>query len=304
MLALFSVVSMWQLGLQVLSSSHFKQFDPEATFTSFLRYNFSIETARREQKLAEERLRSTFPIGTKISAYSGLTVAPNQFGLGAGNLRKLQSKTNGKVKQVENMSNKIANSKYKIALQVSGSNDFKFFIVNNGNIVPLLHCGVSVWGKLSTKNKSVFSPKRVLIFGKSSRDFIKSQVVAYVALIADMYRNSSFEFVFHSSILERNYKYEPQLKNLDIYLALVNYLLKIELQKLNLSPGVLNKQGKKISWHFINVSKQYFENTNPKLLFKKPDLRRGEFIHRTTESMQKLVEIYLSKIEQIITHQQ
>ena len=71
-------------------------------------------------------------------------------------------------------------------------------------------------------------------------------------MLTQLYANSTIEFVFFSSVLERVYA-DPQkqhldtyikLANIDAYFALINSYIKSELKKLNGETGIVNRNGK------------------------------------------------------------
>ena len=124
---------------------------------------------------------------------------------------------------------------------------------------------------------------------------VGSRVKKYVELLVNLYKDSSLEFVFVSSVLERIYK-DSLFANLEIYFAFVNSCLKTEITKLN-NREILNKDSKVIYWKFINVSKQFFEATSPELIFRETS---GNLIHRTNQCMCDLLNVYLQKIHETL----
>jgi hypothetical protein len=299
MAALLNATSFVKLGLCIKSSSHLSDFDKNATYIKVFKARSNENAAIKESDKARKNFRDCFPKGSQINAWGGLTLAPDQYPYDSANLCKLPKKSASKKNQVQEMAQVIRTSKCKISLQLSGSNDFKFFMVNNNQLVPLSERSIVAWKSWTDKRKSCFSPVRTRLFSKESETFIKGQVGKYVAIVVEMYKGSNFDFVFHSSILERVYSKIESLENVDIYFAYVNYYLKLELQKLN-GQGIVNNAGKKISWHFINVADQFHSTTSYKKLFKSADVYRKEMVHRNIDFMKILIDRYLQSIYEVL----
>ena len=98
----------------------------------------------------------------------------------------------------------VVTSKCDIALNILASNDLKYMVVDldNCSVVPLLNKGLYVWSKLDSLKKQFYSPKRARIFIKESEDFIKGRVESYLKVFVDIYKESGFKLVYHSSVLE------------------------------------------------------------------------------------------------------
>jgi hypothetical protein len=294
-------VAFLKMGLSVKGSSHLAGYDPEAA------YKKAPWNRKKAKDDTREHFKLIFPKNTTLKAWGGLTLAPDEFERdkhdNMANLYKLREKSSRRIEQVEDLAAVIRKNNCKISLQISGSNDFKYFVVKNGSLVQLKGGSSEIWEKREVKLKSKCNPKRARFFGKESALFMKGQVEKYVAILVKLYENSSYEYVFHSSILERSYPKFKNLENLEIYFAYVNYYLDAELKKLNTGKGVLNKAGRKISWNFVDVSNQYYEAASlGKIgsLFRPKEVIKGEMVHRSMDSMDKLVHTYLMSIHGVL----
>ena len=257
MAALLEASKLNQLGLHVLSSSHLKPLDPEATYKSSLRYG--VIQARKNADQAQRNKDAWLPKGAVSNSWGGLIIAQVEYPREPTNFQEMDQRTDESENKFEELELSIKRSICKVSLQVSGTNDFKFLVVKNGVMVPLTSSALEIWGSLPDKYKIKFNPKRHRLFGKDAECHIRTKIQEYVSILGGLYQDSSFEFVFHSSLLERVYIDNEILANLDIYFCYINYWLQVELGKLNSGEGILNKNGVKITWGFLNVSAQFYE---------------------------------------------
>ena len=138
-----------KLGFLVTSSSHGSLFDRDAAYNQ----------SHNDKVKASYRLQTCFPKGTKIKAWGGLTIA-DEFGRAPGDLCKLPEKSYAKQRQVDSLARVLATSQCKVSLLIAGSNDFKFFAVNNGRLVQVSEKGMKTWGNMDQKQKRQFTPKQ------------------------------------------------------------------------------------------------------------------------------------------------
>ena len=280
------------LKLHVFSSSHLSPLDPVATRQKFAR--MGTYRADREMEYSDQLLKSWLPEGTYINAWGGLTIAETEFHRDPHDFSAKHKKSELRAKQCIQLGLAIKSSPCKIALHVSGSNDFKYFIVKDGKLVPLTESGAETWSKLSPRRRSNFLPNKTVIFGKTSREFIHQQVKLYVTELVNLYRDSEFELVFHSSVLERKYFHE-KLENIDAYFAYFNYWIRMEIENLN-REKIMNRNQIAIVWKFINVSSQFFNSNSPRKLYRWKEAKTGNCVHRNLNSLHELVDKYLKYI--------
>ena len=204
-----------------------------------------------------------------------------------------------KIKQQKLFAKAISDSSCVIALNISGSNDLKFMIVQEVNekhgVVPLVKDAAKKWEALSEHQKIVYNPKRVGLFPKDSEMFIKSKVKQYMDIVIAKYKDSSFKIVYHSSILER--VYFSKLRNAEIYIGIINFYISSYIKDLN-KKQIRNRDGIPIKFGFINVASQFYEEkTKDKTgLFKDADVKHKRYVHRNIKAWKKLMTLYLKAI--------
>lgn len=278
------------LGLKVLSSSHLSPLDEICMFNRWK--DISCTRALSEKQDARGRFRDWLPENSNITAIRGLTVMYKEFP--QYSLIPFHKKTDKRIKQEIRYANAVKFATQKIALDVTGSNDYKFFIVKDNQLVPMVPNGLEIWSNLTKGRKINFSTKHRIIFPKDSREFMESRIREYVSYLKNVYSTSSFVIVYHSSLLERISREKSQ-PCLEAYFAHLNYFLHVGLRKLNEEP-VLNVNGLPISFKFINVSEQFFNAVPPTIVFKDEEQTAQNLIHRHIDSLKILVEKYMNFI--------
>lgn len=279
-----------QLGLKVLSSSHLSPLDDACMFHRWKDIDYA--RALREKQDARNRFRDWLPENSDITAIRGLTVMSQEFP--QYSLIPHKKKTVKRVNQEIRYANAVKFATQKIALNVTGTNDYKFFIVENNSLVPMVPDGLEIWSSLTRGRKIRFDTKHKVIFPKESREFMESRIGDYVTYLKNVYATSSFVIVYHSSLLERISREKSQTC-LEAYFAHLNYFLRRELRKLNEEP-VLNLHGQPISFKFINVSEQFFNAVPPTVVFKDEEQNSKNLVHRHIDSLKILVEKYMNFI--------
>jgi hypothetical protein len=290
-----------RLGLTVIGSSHVKRIK-----TGTKRYHRKGKAATRGKELEQLRagkVEQTLPEGTNVFAWGGLSLAESEFSREPGDLKKLPQKGKIRVNQARMYGRRVKDSADKVFLNITGSNDFKDFFVENGKLAHLSMKKAAKWRKMPLERQVRFHPKKADIFSKASEDFMKERVKVYIKTLVGYFKKSSCVHMFHSSLLERHYPDVEAFKDLDVYFAHVNFLIKFELESLNKGEGVRNRDNVTINWYFINVSKQFLECDygNRFSLFEESDLRYRVGVHRNGGCMDKLVKQYLMEIYETLT---
>lgn len=271
-----------------VTSSHLTCCDERATEFKFARQG--ADRVRAEKKLARERLPKWFPGVRPLRALGGLTVLPKEFH--KGSLIECARKSKLRRDQVTEMAEVISSSVVKNGLLLSGSNDWKAMIVEEGEIVGWNRRSVEAWGKVRVGKRINFNPRDSRVLTKEGEIFIKARVGEYVDILVGMFEKSGVEKVFHSSLLERRAP-GPILRHLDIYFAHINYYLYKKLGELNRNESSKNRLGKPIHWRFINVSRQFFKAENPALLFRHFEQSTGVLTHRDLGPMEEIAGWYM-----------
>ena len=302
------------LGLEVLASSHAQIYDPEVAYQTTLQRE-GYESARFERQKALRRFHREWPVGTSLNSWRGIALAEKNYGVDPKDpvdLRELEFKTAKSLRQFRQFKAKIQNTPNLVALNIIASNDLKYFTVENEELVPMIEAGPRVWQGLSIGRKVNYTPKRNTIFTKSSEVFISDRVHTYINMLAQMYADSTVEFVFLSSVLERFYA-DPKKQHhdtyvklafTDAYFAMINCCIKAELKKLNNGTGILNRNGKKIFWKFINVAHQFHSAPVLRNIFRKDEIQNtkcSRWVHRNPRAMAELTVMYLEDIHKVLT---
>ena len=290
-----------ELDTHVISSSQLSPLDGVETYRKCMKYGKAV--ARREGKLAERRFPEYLPGMSRINAFSGLTLAPIQFNIkGLGLWRdaekgRSQDKSDDRHRQVEKMRGAIQSSSQSNALFVAGGNDFKWFLVKEGKVPPLLKNGLLIWNKLKLREKVRFSPKKHNVIQGDGVDFLREQMKLFGGILKDTFENSGFKKVFISSIFERR---SPDVEHLEIYFAYINHFLHHLIGRMNEEKRVLNSQGVPIKFYYINVSEQFFkaeEEGKMAGLFKESS---GNLTHRSLPRLKEICTMFVNEISQSV----
>ena len=113
--------------VHTLSSSHCVGYDSVASYNKFSQW--SLTTAQFKSEQAHISFNQFFSAGSKIKCWRGFTLC-DQFGDKPEDL-KVIPKTSGRKTQVIKYFEEINLSELVIALQITGSNDWKFFITHD-----------------------------------------------------------------------------------------------------------------------------------------------------------------------------
>ena len=233
----------------------------------------------------------------RVTAFGGVFIANIQFDKDPDYLLPLPEITKEKHNQQQAFKSAVSHSKLSIGLNITGSNDLKFFIVNpEGYVMPLRDGASDIWDTLSWEKKAYYQPRHRCLVPAETYWFIEARVRDYMETLIAIYKNSGFKLVYLSSILERKYKRGP-LVNAEIYIALINYFICRYLRKLE-KESILNKLNQPIKFEFINVSSQFHKADNKESLFSKNDVAAGQLIHRKKEAWRELMRLYLNKIRE------
>ena len=210
-----------RLGLTVIGSSHVKRIK-----TGTKRYHRKGKAATRGKELEQLRagkVEQTLPEGTNVFAWGGLSLAESEFSREPGDLKKLPQKGKIRVNQARMYGRRVKDSADKVFLNITGSNDFKDFFVENGKLAHLSMKKAAKWRKMPLERQVRFHPKKADIFSKASEDFMKERVKVYIKTLVGYLKKSSCVHMFHSSLLERHYPDVEAFKDLDVYFAHVNF---------------------------------------------------------------------------------
>lgn len=281
-------------SLAVYSSSHLIPFDPQESFRKHMSRS-GRAAAERERGLAEGRFAKCLSGVSSITTFGGLTLAPVEFMReGWGTLEK---KSGHRKRQVSELERGIRRSNLSNCLLVGGTNDFKWFIVREGEGKPvsLAKNGLEVWGKLKGSQKLRFNPRKHLVLGQEARQFILGKVQDFVDILVNIFKNSRFSKVFISSLLERRL---PGVPYLEIYFAHINCFMEKSVHKLNDRDTVKNVLGQPIAWFFVNVADQFYLSENPEALFRESLHSRGGLVHRHITAMEEICFKYMTAISQ------
>ena len=287
------------LGLNIKTSSHLTCFAEKAAFLRAKNAQKEFKIQIEEKLKARQRFEEYFPIGSEIKAWGGLILAKDDYGLQPlSRLVKPPYKRDSKVIQVEEFENFLKYSKCKVSLQVTTANDFKVFLVKEGQMLPVSPQSEERWSQLSNEQKCGFSIKKSRFLSKDSRDFIQEKVETYVSYLKKLYQLSHAKFVFHSSLLERSYPKIKIFRNLELYFCHLNDMIRREINSLNQGEGVNNVDGERIEWFFIDVSHHFFKETEKIKLFTFTDQKKKTLVHRNEKELKLIVDSYLQHIHQ------
>ena len=253
-----------------------------------------------EKRKAKER-RDTYLPGVNILAQGGFIVFDQEFERGNSTASCAKSKI--RRDQWDKAVRFMKNSKEKVCLLVLGSNDFKNFLIKEGKWLELGRGAEEKWSRLSVEKQIYFSGNSSGdILCKKTRQFIQKKVEEYVRKILVVIRNSGFEVILHSSLLERDWE-SCGVKNLDILFAHINSYLNRFLLKLNREGGVENKFGKIILFKFVNVAEQYFVAKREGRLasiFRESEFCRDGRTHRAQDALNVVAGIYNKEITEAL----
>ena len=231
----------------------------------------------------------------KVTAFSGLFITNTQFNKDPDILVPLPEITEEKLRQQQSFQTAVANSKFSQCLNITGSNELKFLIVDlEGNLKPLREGASDIWSKLSWKRKAFYQPRHCCLAPKDTHWFVEGKVKEYMGTLINIYKLSGFKTVYISSVLERIYK-EGHLVNAEIYIALINHFIYRYIAKLKMEP-VLNKFNIPIDFVFINVGSQFYKAENKEALFSEKGRAERRLVHRNKPTWKKLMNLYLKTI--------
>lgn len=167
---------------------------------------------------------------------------------------------------------------------------------DDGKLLPLVKGALERWEDLSWNRKAYYQPRHCRLFPKETSLFIEARVGDFMKTLVRIYKQSGFEKVYVSSILERIYK-AGRLVGVDIYMALINYFIFKYLSKMNQNEPVLNKVKRPMKFTFVNVGPQFYKSKNRDSLFSIKDVKKGHLVHRTKEAWKELMQLYLRQIK-------
>lgn len=220
---------------------------------------------------------------SSCKSYSGLTILGQYYE--SDSLKKVPEKINKKI-QLSDFLSDIKDSDATATLFVLLSNDWKTLLTDHeGHLLKLEKDAKAKWDKLSPKEKINYNAYQEKPWKKSTKDHIHNQFEKYEKILKETLMNSTLEHLYHSSILERIH---PKIKYLPFLFAILNSVLRKYLNDWSRNKTFKNKNNVPIKCHFVNVSFQFFNSSNPELLFD-PDDYTCELTHRTGESMDELV---------------
>ena len=256
---------------------------------------------------ADRLFKKHFPVGkhTESRAWGGLTLDTVLFDKDSGKICDKKSRLFiRKTKQRDKVRDFVAASKARVAVMECGSNSIFAFTTDDENFVfPTDSGSINKWNKVPSNWKINPRFNKTNYFSTTAVCHIKKRVQTYVENLVQIYKNSDVEFVFHVSILERVYKPTHVLRNCNLYFAYANFFLKRELNKLNgvdLSDRVMNRAGKSISWHFINVARQFYKAKDQESLFMKWErdnyTKNRYLIHRSREAMDEIIGMCMAEL--------
>ena len=201
----------------------------------------------------------------------------------------------------KDLKNVVSNSLARVVIHKTGSNEIKPLMVDDEKrILEVEPWGVGIWNGLSPLQKISLNTRRRRCLGGEAQANIEKRMDEYLEELKKIYTDSSAEFVFHVSILERICNRDRYLKNGNIFFAYANSYLKEKLHRLNREDRVKNRKGEFIYWHFLNVASQFYESENPTLLFKPHERQNGWMVHRNREAMQVLVDMYMAEVYEVL----
>ena len=108
----------------------------------------------------------------KCNSFSGLFLCDKQFNKEEDILVPFSHILDEKIKQQKLYAKTISDSPCTIAINITGSNDLKLMIVDEGSVVPLVEEVEKKWEGLTEHQKVFFNPKRAGLFPKNSEAFI------------------------------------------------------------------------------------------------------------------------------------
>lgn len=178
-----------------------------------------------------------------------------------------------------------------IVIFTGGSNDLFSLIFQWGTLLRLKNKNaLSRWSDLKPDQKAHFNHNSLTLLHKKSVRFIKWRLRVYLDQLADLFRNSSAQVVYHLSILER---LMPLLyPNLPMYMAVLNSFLFSTLKRA----VIYNRFGQKIRFQFVNVATQFHGEGDPSILFQDKEINKGIMVHRTTDAYKEIFSNVRSKV--------
>ena len=284
-----------------VTSSHFLPFCSGAVNRGVQRFKYVSERRLMEEKKKAKKLKETHLPEVEILAQGGFIVFNDEFE--RGDSARSAEKSQIRVKQFNRALDFIQNSDKKVCLLVLGSNDFKNFVIKNGEWLPLGKGAVRKWSNLSLNKQVYFSYDSAgHILCREIRQFIEEKVGEYMRIILSMLRDSEFEFILHSSLLEREWE-NCNVPHLDILFAHINCYLNKQLLSLNRKAEIQNRFGKIVKFKFVNVAYQYFEAKREGVLnsiFREPESWSEGRTHRSETALIELAKIYRKEIIQAL----
>ena len=242
-------------------------------------------------------LKSELLPNVNLVTYKGLIIMETQFPDGTES-RPCPVKEGFRISQCEKLLDQMKRSKERVCFLLLGSNDFKCFLTRGNEWLEVKAGYEARWHFLRSQPEFKFNGRRISLIPEISKNHIQDQVKIFVDILKSWAQKCSFEAIYISSILERDWD-GIGVKNLDLWFSYINYFLEIHWRNLN-KEKIINKVGQVINWKFINVSNQYFEavkNNSKDELFRDFEFKSGKMTHRSDQAMKDLISMYLSELE-------
>ena len=232
-----------------------------------------------------------------IFSHSGLVVMKYQYPKLSRSLRPFP-RTHYKETQFSTLKAQISANSAKEILWLALSNDWKYFLSNNQQILPTAPNSQEKWKNMQPTKRSKYDFKRdPLLLTKESQIIIQNKLNQYELQLREIFGNSNIETIYHSSILERKH---PNFPNLDMYFTVLNSILHNKLKQITTRGELVNKSNIPIRISFLNVSEQFHKAPNQNQLFNRhQEIQSGFLTHRSPKALTELTEMYNNKINRL-----
>ena len=203
---------------------------------------------------------------------------------------KTRKKSGGKIKQWHDFKNDLAASGDTSAFFVFLSNDWKYFLSDNGVILEPTNNAISRWEKLPRNKRSQFDAfSSSCPLRKECRIHLEDCFKAYKKKLQHILSTSELEFILHCSVLER---LNPNHPHLDLLYAILNSYLSHNLSCWSKTGDIKNKFGKSISFNFINAQRLFHKYDDPRNIFDPDEVEEKEEItHRQVFAYREVIDL-------------
>lgn len=241
-----------------------------------------------------------------VHSHGGLNMIPPR--------RSHHDKRKCKETQFREFKKLVILDKNKNIILVGLSNDVEKLLLKNGRLLKLREGAIEEWMGWSGRQRAEYNKHELRLLNSNAAKKIYHGLKTYMEILKQILEKSGIENVYHTSVLERRYlKFEKN--HLDICFAALNSSLHSMLK----DQTVRNKNGKVVTFRYINLAHQY-HCSDYKTIFKvsevedwERELRRREqatsapqfntkayhtgLVHRSLPAYKQLFRIVSSKVD-------